>query len=381
MAHLIELDMADELSKLVLDMMTLGKPPQIPERYASISSMQTLYATLLSLRENLYAASNGDLSREVALKGFVGGALKTLQANLKHMTWQTKLVASGDFTQRMEFMGEFSQSFNAMVIQLDQTLKEITKKDAELSKVNDDLVKEVAIRKETESALSKVNDNLVKENAIRKEAEAALNRVNTDLVKEVAIRKNAELALRKSEEAFRKLSITDPLTGLFNRRKFNDEAEREIRRAIRYGHPLAAIMLDIDFFKHINDTFGHTCGDMVLKLVAKTTKEMLRAHDIPARYGGEEFIVLFPETPIEAAANIAERLRRRIQESITQTERGPITVTASFGVSEFLGKGDNKPSGKILSDFISQADQALYTSKNAGRNKVTVYHPVAEGLG
>ncbi len=360
MAHLIELDMADELSKLVLDIMTLGKPPQIPERYASISSMQTLYATLLSLRENLYATSNGDLSREVALKGFVGGALKTLQANLKHMTWQTKLVASGDFSQRMEFMGEFSQSFNAMVIQLDQTLKEITKKDAELSKVN---------------------DNLVKENAIRTETEAALKRVNTDLVKEVTIRKEAELALRKSQEDFRKLSITDPLTGLFNRRKFNDEAEREIRRAIRYGHPLAAIMLDIDFFKHINDTFGHTCGDMVLKLVAKTTKEMLRAHDIPARYGGEEFIVLFPETPVEAAANIAERLRRRIQESITQTERGPITITASFGVSEFLGKGDNKPSGKILSDFISQAEQALNASKNAGRNKVTVYHPVVEGLG
>ena len=128
-------DIADELSKLLLDIMILGRPPQVPDRFASVDSLQTLYANLISLRDFLYASSNGDLSWQVSFKGFIGGALKTLQANLKHMTWQTKMIASGDFTQRVEFMGEFSQSFNAMVTQLDRTLKEVARKDTELSKV------------------------------------------------------------------------------------------------------------------------------------------------------------------------------------------------------------------------------------------------------
>ncbi len=399
MAHLIELDMVDELSKLVLDIMMLSKPPEVPERYVSISSMQTLYANLNSLREILNATANGDLTKEVAIKGYMGDALRTLQTNLKAVSKQTRKVASGDLAQRIGFMEEFSKSFNAIVIQLDQALKEITNKDIELNQINEELVKGIASRKKAEAALSRVNENLTKEISIRKEAEAtlskdngtlareiaarkeaeaALGRVNKDLAKEIVLRKEAEAALRHSQESFRVLSITDPLTGLYNRRQFNHLAEVEIRRTLRYGRPLAAMMLDIDFFRHFNDTFGHTCGDMVLKLVAKTIKEMLRSNDIPARYGGEEFVVLFPETPVEAARNIAERLRRRIKESTTETERGPITVTASFGVCEFHGKTTTKPGGKILADFISKADQALNASKNAGRNRVTVYKPVED---
>jgi diguanylate cyclase (GGDEF)-like protein len=333
-----EHDIVDELSKLLLDIMMLGKPPQVPARFGSVDSLNTLHANLLSLRDFLYAASNGDLSRQVAFKGYIGGALKTLQANLKHMTWQTKMIASGDFTQRIEFMGEFSQSFNAMVIQLDQTLKELVRKETELSQVNEELLKEINIRKQTEAAL------------------------------------------RESEEVLRLLAITDSLTGLYNRRHFNELAEAEIRRALRYTQPLTAMMFDIDFFKRVNDTYGHASGDMVLKLVAKTTKEMLRATDIPARYGGEEFIVLLPETPMEGATAIAERLRRRIEDTTTQTEKGPITITISFGISEYLGETNSKPTERILSEFISNADQALYASKNAGRNRVTVYKPDEESL-
>jgi methyl-accepting chemotaxis protein len=120
-----EQDIVDELSKFLLDTMTVARPSKVPERFASVDSLQTLYDHLIALREILYAASNGDMSTRIAFKGFIGGALKTLQANLKHMTWQTKMVASGDFTQRVEFIGEFSQAFNAMVMQLDQTLKEV----------------------------------------------------------------------------------------------------------------------------------------------------------------------------------------------------------------------------------------------------------------
>jgi len=323
----------EELSKFLLDMITLASPPQIPARFASVDSLKTLHANLISLRGFLNAASNGDLSRDVSFKGYIGGALKTLQANLRHITWQTKMVASGDFTQRVEFMGEFSQSFNAMVMQLDQILKELVLKETELSKANKELLNEITIRKQTEAAL------------------------------------------RESEEALKLLAITDSLTGLYNRRHFNKLAEDEISRALRYSRPLSVMMFDIDFFKHVNDSFGHASGDTVLKMVAKTAKEMSRATDILARYGGEEFIVLLPETPVAEAAAAAERLRWRIEHTTVQAEDCPITVTVSFGVSDYLGKTDSRPHERVLLEFVATADRALYASKNAGRNRVTVYAP------
>jgi diguanylate cyclase (GGDEF)-like protein len=328
-----EHDIIDELSKFLLDMMMLAKPPQLPAGFASVDSLQTLYANLISLRDFLYAASNGDMSKQVAFKGYIGGALKTLQANLKHMTWQTKMVASGDFTQRIEFMGEFSESFNAMVMQLDQTLRELVSKKTELSMANEDLLKEISVRKQTEAALL------------------------------------------ESEEALRLLSMTDSLTGLYNRRHFYKLAEVEIGRILRYSRPLSVIMFDIDFFKRINDTFGHPTGDIVLKRIADITKEIVRVTDIPARYGGEEFVVLLPETHASAATTVAEKLRKQIENTTIQAESHQITVTVSVGVSDELGKTNSKTHKQILSEFISGADQALYASKNAGRNRVTIYNP------
>jgi diguanylate cyclase (GGDEF)-like protein len=115
--------------------------------------------------------------------------------------------------------------------------------------------------------------------------------VNDDLLKEIDSHKQTEVALRESEEALRLLATTDPLTGLYNRRRFNELAETEIPRTLRYSRHLSVMMFDIDFFKRINDTFGHASGDMVLKMVAKNTIETVRTTDIPARYGGEEFVL------------------------------------------------------------------------------------------
>ncbi len=300
-----EQDLIAELSAFLLDCILLANPPEVPARYASVDSLQVLHANLMSLREILYAASNGDLSKQVCFKGYVAGALKTLQANLRHVTWQTKMVASGDFTQRIEFMGEFAQSFNAMVVQLDQTLRE----------------------------------------------------------------------LRESEEALRQLAISDPLTGLNNRRRFFELAEAEIGKALRYSRPLAIMMFDIDFFKHVNDNHGHASGDLVLKMVAAATKETMRLTDIPARYGGEEFVVLLPETSLAAAVLVAERLRKRIAARPVRTGPDSIAITASFGLSDKLGDTASGSTERILSEFIDRADQALYASKNSGRNRVTVYDP------
>jgi len=307
-------------------------PPEVPARYASVDSLQRLHADLIVLRDFIYAAANGDLSRQVPLAGYIGGALKTLQANLRHMTWQTKMVAAGDLTQRVDFMGAFSESFNAMLIQFDQTLKELVRKENELNKVNADLLNEIAIRKQTEATL------------------------------------------RKSKEKMRKLALTDSLTGLYNRRYFNRLAKEAIIRALRYSRPLSIMVFDIDYFKQVNDTFGHNYGDLVLKEVAKVTREVLRSTDIPARYGGEEFIVLLYETPATEAAEVAERLRRQLEATtMVDSEIGPIKITASFGVSDDFGKIDENHGDRILSEFVTTADRAMYASKNSGRNKTTVY--------
>lgn len=319
------------LSSLLLDVMMLPEAPSIPAGLESVVPLRRLYTDLISLRNVLFAASNGDLLTKIPLKGYTGGALKSLQANLKHLTWQTKMVAAGDFSQRVDFMGEFAEAFNAMVIQLDRSLTELVNKKTELSAANAELLKEIGIRKQTEAAL------------------------------------------RRSREELKHQAITDPLTGLYNRGYFNKMAAGEIDRALRHSHPLSIMMFDIDHFKRINDTYGHGSGDRVLKMVAATTAERFRASDILARYGGEEFIALLYETEASKAAEVAERLRRAIERAVVQTDREPIRVTASFGVNDRFSRTDGQPATEILSDFIAGADRALYASKHAGRNRVSLF--------
>jgi diguanylate cyclase (GGDEF)-like protein/PAS domain S-box-containing protein len=162
-----------------------------------------------------------------------------------------------------------------------------------------------------------------------------------------------------------KMAITDPLTELYNRRHFFDLAEREIERVRRYGHPLSVAMLDVDFFKKINDTYGHQAGDEVLRAVARISCEEIRRIDILARYGGEEMIILMPETSHERAVLAMERLRKAIEVMEIATLRGTINTTVSIGMA-CKGADENTS----LNTLIEQADQALYTAKQAGRNRV-----------
>jgi diguanylate cyclase (GGDEF)-like protein len=326
-----EADIVDELSKFFLDVAMHPKVPDAPEGFSSVDSFRTLLDMLTCLRSFLWAASQGDISKKVECGGYVGGSLKTLQANLKHLTWQTKMVASGDFSQRVDFMGEFSDSFNKMVAQLDETLKELVRSESDLTKTNQELLKEIGIRKETEAALL------------------------------------------EGKEALRRLAITDALTGLYNRGHFNDLATAEIGRALRYGRPLSVVMFDIDFFKRINDTFGHSNGDRVLKKVAAVAQETIRDDDILARYGGEEFIILLPETALADAAGTAERIRKRLEETTIHTETCEVGITASFGVSELPESKNSKPKESILLEVVNDADSALYEAKRAGKNRVTMH--------
>ena len=160
----------------------------------------------------------------------------------------------------------------------------------------------------------------------------------------------------------------DALTNLNNRRQFETRLSQEIAITKRQGNPLCAMMIDIDFFKKVNDTYGHAAGDEVLRQVAGTIKEHLRESDIPARYGGEEFAILLPFTQIEEALKVGERLRKAIEaKPVTIYKETPeektINVTISMGLAEF----DKQETGEVL---FERADKALYEAKAGGRNRV-----------
>lgn len=178
-------------------------------------------------------------------------------------------------------------------------------------------------------------------------------------------------------EDTQRLAITDTLTELFNRRHFFNLARKELERAIRYRHPLSATMIDLDHFKIINDTFGHSAGDRILQAVAAACQSSVRATDIIARYGGEEFIVLLPETDLEQAYRTAERLRHIISSSSFSYNDVIIQVTISLGVDTFQAAGDISGSMDVeLEKLIDHADQALLHSKHTGRNRTSKWESI-----
>ncbi|ROR32048.1 diguanylate cyclase [Inmirania thermothiophila] len=166
---------------------------------------------------------------------------------------------------------------------------------------------------------------------------------------------------KQLEEELRRASVTDPLTGLYNRRHLDETLAREYRRAERYELPLSVVMFDVDHFKRFNDEHGHEQGDRVLQAIAEVTRRAVRNTDIPCRYGGEEFLVILPSTPLDGAAHLAERLR----EEVERTPVDGLRVTISVGVAalpEHRGQGPD--------DLVEAADAALYRAKQAGRNRV-----------
>ncbi|UCF92712.1 MAG: sensor domain-containing diguanylate cyclase [Desulfobacterales bacterium] len=176
-------------------------------------------------------------------------------------------------------------------------------------------------------------------------------------------------SLEKANGEIRILSITDALTGCYNRGYLNQHLPQEIKRSLRYRHPLAVALCDIDHFKKVNDTYGHLCGDMVLKRFVQRIAQVVRQDtDWLARYGGEEFLLVLPETGVQNACVLAERLRNRVSQEEIATEEGPISITASFGVTGFDSVDGS--AGISAEAMINAADRYLYQAKKAGRNKV-----------
>jgi diguanylate cyclase (GGDEF)-like protein len=177
--------------------------------------------------------------------------------------------------------------------------------------------------------------------------------------------KNLQDDLKRSNELLLELSNTDHLTGLFNRRFLMEALDKEVQRSIRKGGNLSLIILDIDHFKKVNDTYGHLQGDIVLQKVALQLQKELRSYDVAARYGGEEFIAVLPDATLKEAVFVADRVRMAVQAAKFSGALSKLSLTVSLGVALFA-----TPACSSVDSFIKLADDALYRAKSLGRNRV-----------
>lgn len=201
-----------------------------------------------------------------------------------------------------------------------------------------------------------VNDTLVTEHALKPGDQIKIG----DTILKFLSGSDVEV---QYHETIYKMTIVDGLTGANNKRYLLEALEREVQRAKRYKRPLSFLMLDVDHFKNINDSFGHLAGDYVLKELATAIRTRLRPDDVLGRYGGEEFGSILPETGPEGAMTIAEELRRLIEEQRFVFDSEPIPVTISIGVACYQ-------EGQDVEGLVKAADERLYKAKHAGRNRV-----------
>ncbi len=178
-----------------------------------------------------------------------------------------------------------------------------------------------------------------------------------------------------NQQRLKEIGYQDPLTQAYNRRYFDLRFNDEIERCIRQCETLCCMFLDVDFFKQVNDTYGHQIGDLVLTRLVHLIKEHVRACDIVARYGGEEFAVVLPGVSLEGARHIAERLRDAVESDSHLCHRQGVSVTVSIGLEDMSALGSNSNDAvEIAHQLLDHADKALYKAKSSGRNRVVVYH-------
>ena len=209
-------------------------------------------------------------------------------------------------------------------------------------------------------------------NIANSELQSRVNYADKELIKTNNLLLERSAELMDMSQKFEKLSITDSLTGLHNRRYFEEMLKDKIEEAKRYSSVCSLLVIDIDHFKKINDIYGHSNGDMVIKMIAEVMKKRLRESDILCRIGGEEFVVMCKRAGKKDAVELSETLRKTIEDEVTNIDNDDVKVTVSIGIATVTEKNVD-----IYSDgFFKYADTALYQSKESGRNCVTHYDDV-----
>jgi diguanylate cyclase (GGDEF)-like protein len=315
----LEIPVLEHIKKLLKD----NSIPELEGALAEIPLLGELHEEIKTLREIVYAFSAGDFSPVITIRGIIPGCLKALQAHLRHMIWQVQMVEQGDFTQQIQFMGEFSTAFNKMVRQLDYTLSALKKKEEAFMK----------------------------------------------LQREGYIHEPLGQAYHDTAPRFEYLASHDPLTGVLNRRSFIERAALELKDAAALATPCCIVLMDIDHFKILNDTYGHSAGDDALRHTVQVISVILRKNDFMGRYGGEEFIFLFNGSDRDMGMAIAERMREALIANPLVMKTGPVALSASFGVAMLVDEGDWEEKGYVQ-HLINNADIALDQAKKNGRNKV-----------
>ncbi|MBK7452879.1 MAG: GGDEF domain-containing protein [Anaerolineales bacterium] len=189
-------------------------------------------------------------------------------------------------------------------------------------------------------------------------------RLEREAAKKIA--RNKQVEMESVMIQAREVAQIDPLTFLLNRRMIVKELQSEVIRAVRYNSPLSISVMDIDYFKSVNDTYGHLVGDEVLRQVAYQLRDHTRQPDIAGRYGGEEFLILLPNSDLKAAAEQASRLCRQISQAVVQVQEHSIHVTVSIGIAQFRHEVDT------WDTLLNRSDNAMYEAKRAGRNRWVV---------
>ena len=218
-----------------------------------------------------------------------------------------------------------------------------------------------------------INENNIIGAIVTKSTEEPLNTQEIEYLEQLASQTSTTINRANVYAEILKHATLDALTGFYNRRQMEERIKQETASAKRKKTPLCAIMIDIDYFKHVNDTYGHAAGDYILKTASKIIRSQLREYDIASRYGGEEFAIILPFTREEEAVMVADRLRKAVESKIiniehvnTKNDTKTIQITISLGIYSF--KETDKPE-----ELLMKADKALYDAKETGRNKVIIY--------
>lgn len=307
-------------------------------------------------------ASNYGLGQEMvdALAKHHDGAIPS--ESFAQVAWVAERCAAvfegGDTSHQRTIAKNAMELLNLSSVQLDELIARVPSMVVELAGALD---RNVGDQFDLNGLQERAHERLI-----------ALNEHYEGLVRtleELLERKEAlERDLRAANERLEHLASTDELTGVANRRAIEEALRRDLARADRDATSLSVVLIDVDHFKSVNDTWGHQTGDSVLSSLGKLLRDTLRASDVAGRWGGEEFLCILPNTDGVGATVVAERLRTSLPLNAVAGPRGPVQVTASFGVASVLGPGCRNASESIM----RRADSALYSAKDHGRDQVVV---------